>query len=426
MPLNEEQWDFFLKELREGNCCLIIGPDIKCLRDAKGELISVLSAFSAFLRNKLETADVGNDPEADFYHHANHYRTVKYNDNVLHFHEDIEAFIQRELQQIPLIYKQLGRLPFRSVCSLMPDNFLADAIRNFGFYFRDEMYDYSVTFREKPELEDEHVLLYYLYGRFGDPNSVAITHREHLELVKKIVAGNPGVPDNIVKRFNNKNKSYLFLGFDFNDWHFRLTIDAIGIPKPNISYFPKSPEVSITFVSENYYTGNHGIQFLHISTEQFVEDLLRRYETRYGAADREITIFIEFAEEDRRYFETFLRQLSQGCSGRNFVYLHKDECLGGFIYNAENSFTQAEVYIPLISPAFWEIPGTVDRARQANADSDKQLIIINTDFTDYKLFVPQLGNRSTILPSARSFLSQLLRLNEICMKIANTINSVIR
>src|ERR1700679_1139899 len=104
MSLSENKWDHFIRELKSGNCCLIIGPEIKCIYNDNGKSITVLSAFSAFLKERMLAESIEHQPEEDFYYRANHYRKSKYDTDTTRFYEDIEVFGQRHLNDFPPIY----------------------------------------------------------------------------------------------------------------------------------------------------------------------------------------------------------------------------------------------------------------------------------------------------------------------------------
>src|SRR5882757_8644083 len=54
-PPREPQWEKFLSDLHDGQCCLLLGPEISCLAPRTGGPdIPVLAAFSEYLGESLD------------------------------------------------------------------------------------------------------------------------------------------------------------------------------------------------------------------------------------------------------------------------------------------------------------------------------------------------------------------------------------
>lgn len=426
MQMNQLQWEELLKSLHSGNCCLMIGPELKCLEDPQGQPESVLNRFSAFLNTKLEALAVEyNQHESDFYYKADRYRSSKYQPNGIQFHDDIKNFTESHLVGIPRIYLDIARLPFISICSLLCDPFLPRAFRHYGFYFKEDHYNYRKQTLPMPELKDETQLLYYIYGNYNNPESVATTPQEQLELVRKIVAGDPKVPENIRSRFQKPEKSFLFIGFDFNDWHYRLIMKSLGIPKPSASYYPEADSSQIAFVTKEYYSGNLGITFLSNETYAFIQEFVNRYEKIYGAANRNIKIFIDYHIKDQVYFNELISHLKITCGNRNFEFLGQDITPGEALFDREKALQETEFYIPMLTKEFLNSVNAVSRINTALNDPAKKTILIKTAYVNYQILFGDNLNRATVLPEEGQ-LDLAEDLSQICGEIANTFNSIIR
>jgi len=422
MRLNELQWTSFLRSLNKGNCCLVIGPDIKCIA-GNGPAESVLSKFSSYLKSQMEELAIDHDAnEHDFYYRADRYRR-RYLPSSNDFHEDITAFVHNHLTDVPQIYQNLARLPFRTVCSLIPDPFFSLALHGLGFHFVEDHYDYKLK-REPPKVDNETQLLYYMYGKYTNPESVATTPEEHLELVKNIVSSDPPVPDNVRSRFQKVPVSFLFLGFDFNDWHFRLVLKSIGIRKLSESYFPEVGNSQIAFIAREYYTGNMGITFLSDETESFVQECVSRYEVLNGAADRLIRIFIDYHPQDVEIFNELSRHLKINCGDRKFKIVHPLYQEVGEAFDPDDEFKLADVYIPMISAELFL--ACQDRIQEANRNRKIKLIIINTREVEFEAIFGGDTNRPEVLPNKAEPLYGRPDLTKLCGQIAKTLNAIIR
>ena len=252
MSLTLQQWDTFLPELKNRNCCLLLGPEISCINRNAKPSVSVLEAFSEYIKIKLDLLGITYNPAINNFHYrANKLINSQYPDRPFLFETEITNFEQGILLQPHPYFNQLVKLPFNTIINMVPDGLIAQALQQGGYEFVDEYYDYNNPIQREMTATDEMLLLYNLFGKYNIPSSVAVTEKDQLRQIKNMVAGLPPIPDIITTRFNDKNKkkSFLLLGFNFNEWHFRLVIDALKIPKPVYSYYP-------------VYSKNHQVAFL--------------------------------------------------------------------------------------------------------------------------------------------------------------------
>jgi len=75
------------------------------------------------------------------------------------------------------------------------------------------------------EPTEERPLVYHLFGRMEDPDSLVITEDDYFEWLTAWVASRELVPGVIGKRLTNR--SLLFLGHRLDDWEFRVVFQGI-------------------------------------------------------------------------------------------------------------------------------------------------------------------------------------------------------
>jgi hypothetical protein len=84
------------------------------------------------------------------------------------------------------------------------------------------------AYRRMAEADQEHPLVYHLFGRLDSPESLVLTQNDYLDYLSW--ARNPTaqipMPDQILAALHNH--ALLFLGFGVNDWTFRVMGRSLG------------------------------------------------------------------------------------------------------------------------------------------------------------------------------------------------------
>lgn len=431
MPLQDNEWNAFLKELRSGQCCLLLGPEIKCIPDENNPevLLSVVERFSLYMRGLLEEHNIAyNKEENDFFYLANRYINVRYPGQESKFETEIESFRQLLADADSPFFRKIARLPFSSVVNLVPDNFLPVQLTKIGYEYVEEYYDY--TGNRSIDITNEMQLVYNLFGNFENTNSIAVTEQQRLNLLKNLVSGTPKIHDKITTRFSDKKKSFLFLGFNFNDWHFRLVMDALKIPKPNnFSYSPLiAREQSVGFITREFYSEKLGLSLVDQTTEEFIDELASRYQERYGSFDRKLKVMLDYNDSDSAQVNEFRTALEiSGMSARIDLW-HKDMLVGGDALSAlDTQLREAEVYIPFISNSFLKDNHSKTRVTDALGDAAKKVIPVYTNFCPFEKVLP-VKKAVIVLPRNNVPLSSKsgADLSQVCHEAVRIINSVVR
>jgi len=71
----------------------------------------------------------------------------------------------------------------------------------------------------------EEPLVYHLFGRLDDPDSLVLTEDDYFEWLAAWIGGRALVPELVCKRLTNR--SLMFLGYRLDDWEFRVVFQAI-------------------------------------------------------------------------------------------------------------------------------------------------------------------------------------------------------
>jgi hypothetical protein len=429
-PLNPNQWNRLITELKNGNCCLFLGTGISCLAD-NGSNYTSSEYFATWIRNRLDDAGIAYNPA-----NTNHlYLVKKYIDNVYKgrdsfFVDDIKAFKNELNGHLPQFYKQVVQLPFRSVVCTAHDNFFSKALNEAGYVFHEETYEFDLHTSNKVELDDEMQLVLNILGTYEKPASIPCNEKRLLTQIKNITNEDPRIETNIKVRFTNEQKTFIFLGFDFNEWYFRLILDSLKVPSPVASYYPLlNQQHEVAILTQEYYSDNYGINFLGPDTFSFLEELIQHYEEKYGPLNKRVNIAIDYHPADQRIFDAMLLQLTATFQVRNPVILSTYDILPGEDWHTFDAFAaQADVYIPFISAEFLNDQACAARNRTSLINATQQTLFIQSKYVDYPRILGNMANKAIVLPKNRNVLSSLSdqELNEHCYKLSRLINSIVR
>jgi len=91
--------------------------------------------------------------------------------------------------------------------------------------------------------DEQHPLVYHLFGSMEEPDSLVITEDDYLEWLTAWVAKRELIPSFVTK--NLVNRSLLFLGYQFDDWEFRAVFQAIKSIPSSASLLPRHTHVGV-------------------------------------------------------------------------------------------------------------------------------------------------------------------------------------
>ena len=215
-------------------------------------------------------------------------------------------------------HRHLAELPFRLCIDTSPDNFMLEGFLATG---RKKPASAYYNFRKalNPFLKapsEAEPLVYYLYGHSRDLYSLVMTESDLIEFLIAIVRGDPPLPDYIKGRLGDPETTFLFVGFGFQKWYFRVLLHVLKI------YGHKSRAVALEdtgFFSDpgrsetvGYFSGDRLIEFRQLPWDTFAQQLCAEYLASVGTAPpvalpepgpEAPKAFLCYASEDREAVE---------------------------------------------------------------------------------------------------------------------------
>lgn len=351
--MREKDWRTLLYTLQQGNCILVLGPEIPCPRldetpavGPDGEPVPFVQAaptLPALLAYNLATEATFTrslDPR-DLAQVAELY-TLQIGRN------DLESEAVSFYRRTPAseVYADLAKVPFNLVISLAHDTGLVEALRQEGKEPVVEVFDFRGDQKDIVGLGRDDVgtarspLVYYLYGHLDMPRSLVISESDTLDFLTAVMAKSPDLPGDLRSHLRDPNKSFLLLGFGLARWYLRILLHLLKVNKKESRSFafehidnPELPFVkqTILFLRKGLKVESHDVDVI-----SFCGELRRRAEeaglgTEIGHAPRPVAppvgpkVFISYASED----EAHARKLYEALKADGFDPWYDKEGLRG-------------------------------------------------------------------------------------------------
>ncbi|MCG8574331.1 MAG: SIR2 family protein [Flavobacteriales bacterium] len=133
------------------------------------------------------------------------------------------------------LLNSIARIKFPLIVNVSPDLALVKTYEQMGMK-QGEDFEYR-CFRGEPnqdELDDpscEKPIIYNICGSVDENYSLILTHGKLFETMEHLLQEN-SLPDTI-NNFINGNRNFIFLGFNFESWHYQLICHKFKIGKSN-------------------------------------------------------------------------------------------------------------------------------------------------------------------------------------------------
>jgi hypothetical protein len=133
----------------------------------------------------------------------------------------------------------------------------------------------------------EEPLVYHLFGRLEDPDSLVVSEDDYFEWLTAWIAKQSLVPEVVAKRLTNR--SLLFLGYRLDDWEFRVVFQSIKSFPSSSLQLPRNKHVGVQLspglreiepeAAQDYlesYFGNDKVSIYWAETRKFLDEYRMR------------------------------------------------------------------------------------------------------------------------------------------------------
>lgn len=300
MLLKRRQWNNLLEALENGSCIILLGPMVSTV-DKSG--ISLAAQFAKELSAVLTDEEVEYDKaeELNLSYIMQRFMTV---DGVTSSDPGYEAkkFFKKHNGAYNTVQKLIAELPVSLVINTSPDDGIVQALKQAGKYQTIHNW-YNYGGEASPDIETptvEKPLVYNLFGYYEDPESLVLTEADQLKFVSNVVKDQPPLPPKLLRQFQGK-KSFLFLGFDWENWSLRILLQSLQLEKESGIFAHSRHDASLQHKTQNFYESHFNFSFVSDNIEAIVRELHERFQDHAVAEVSQKKLVIISDPKDEAY-----------------------------------------------------------------------------------------------------------------------------
>ena len=316
-----EKWPSIIRTISKGLCTPILGPGL--YESLFGSMRDIARRWAETYHYPMAPHERESLPQVAQFLAINQYDQAPYDELEDYLKTDLRARFSAELspelrnngatldqliEAAGLIrrqkmaaepYEVLAKLPLPVYITTNWNNLLAAALKDEGKdpqvvlcpwndYVEELQADFDTGF--KPTVE--RPLVYHLFGRLSDPESVVLTEDNYFDYLIGVTRNKDLIPS--VVRSSLANSALLFLGFQLDDWQFRVLFRSIRAQQGGelLSRYPHigvqiepeegrilEPDRARKYL-EGYFSTGANISLYWGGVEDFIKELYERWQAR--------------------------------------------------------------------------------------------------------------------------------------------------
>lgn len=251
-----EKWPALIRSIRRGQCTPILGSGL--MEALLGSTREIAQRWAETYHYPMAPHERESLPQVAQYLAINQDRGFPYDELGDYLTEEIKKRYSQELpaglldgkatldrlleaagsvrrQRDPHDpYKSLAQLPLPLFITSTPDNLLVSALKEAGkdpqvvlCPWNEYVEQVETIYNREPDYfpSPERPLVYHLFGRFDEPDSVVLTEDDYFDFLIGVTGNKELIPP-VVRRALT-DTALLFLGFQMDDWNFRVLFRSI-------------------------------------------------------------------------------------------------------------------------------------------------------------------------------------------------------
>ncbi len=357
-------WDKLLRDFRENRCILLLGPRLATVVH-KGQRLPLREKLAAQLADSLAAEGVALEQVEclDLPYVAQ--RFMRGNANLLvDLWDKVEDFYRAEAPSAPAVFEKIARLPASIFVTTNPDDFLFKALQQ---QEKEPWPQQHYNFRRPRPFEvdmnlvsSQKPLVYNLIGSLNDKESLVLTPADQVEFIRKVLEKNPPVPTELLAQFS-PFRTYIFLGFDLENWYLRLLIDGLGL-SGNTAFSPQMPDYPLSNPTRAFYEEKFNFHFIDEGIEDFADEILQRLNPGGAARTKHIVALAAAADHD--FVAELERAMLPSEKNGEISLFHEGRILPGenVAEAMKAKIAAADAVLVLVSPDFFADEILLDNA----------------------------------------------------------------
>ncbi len=282
--MSSREWNNLMRALENQLCILLVGPALSG-STVKNVYEPYTEQLAQSLAEEMDKEKLPFDPDSN---QNLAYIAQIYNGVPNATELDAAYFAQTFYQKITVpgdALLALAKLPISLVINTTPDDLVVQAFRQAGkFNVNSAFYNYRrpVDFNFDRPTADKP-LVYNLFGSSKTPESLVLTAANQLDFIGKVMRGDPPIPPKLLQELDS-TKTYLFVGFDWRQWHLQLLLRALQFGQESAMLAPAFPDYSLSRSAKEIYSSLFKkIAFVDDHIEQFVGELSNQFKPAAAA-----------------------------------------------------------------------------------------------------------------------------------------------
>ncbi len=385
----DQNWTDLARNIQNGRAILVLGPDaVTMLRN--GQRVSLQTLLCEHLVTLLQS----RDPQLHLLPNPSLPYLAKTLEDRIFLQEKqkrssyseenaqaelytliAEFYEQYSFSDFP-VYQQLAQMPFHFIVETGHAPYLEQALEGenkfdtkcFYYHYANPTHNNSIRFEEK-DIRSDAPLVYQLFGDARQPDSMIVTERDQLAFLDAILQqeNTAGIPNKVAIHFTSVkdkglgqqfDKTFVFLGFDFNEWHLRLILHLIGrYQRQKETYALQNPK-DIGELTHFFYKNNFDVHFEGTPAEQFLADIqaaIAQPELPSTPVSGKLKVFLMYAPEDEAVKTALDTQLNPIKRTEFIETWDESQLLAGAEKDQEitQRIQEADIILPLITANFF-------------------------------------------------------------------------
>lgn len=219
-------------------CILFLGPGILKVKDDKKGTVPFHDVLIERIQRELNNATIYFDPKQkdNLTYLVQRYYKIRntFSGQAGYFAASLFEEYAENGQVDESVFQKLLKIPWKLIVNVNPDNILAqmmndkkaDSCLERKYSFANNSDDKNLALQIFTDIDDvkknKKSFFYNLFGTFDEPENILFTESDFLEFITNVEAKTPQMHTYVNNMFGDKTKYYLFLGFDFDQWYFKI------------------------------------------------------------------------------------------------------------------------------------------------------------------------------------------------------------
>lgn len=321
--MNAQEWQKLKESFKSEHCVLILGPGV-CSDVAVGNGRPLYEQLAEDLSEKIKQ----NNEHRELLNATNLGYVAKVFENTAFIGErmtdrkarqslgnEIQEFYNRIEGRRFNIFQELAKMDFAVIINSSPENYLRDAMRNQhrkvqSYYYNYKKPNHNTNLNYK-EPNNRQPLIYNLFGSIENVESIVITESDKIRFVEEIMQreATASLPTDLRVLLTNEDLIFLFMGFDFEQWHLRILLHILGLNEKEYALALQNPS-DIHPLTHYLYNKHFLVNFHDAPPLDFLKKLRDKSNYPIEHDTNGKRMFIMYSAEDEPLREQMERHLS--------------------------------------------------------------------------------------------------------------------